>query len=83
MRHVSAHTLSLVTFSGASAGHGADTTNFSGTVTITDQPLNDRFFTNFFGTGQVGTLGTALLSMSRNQQLADDGISGVGQSGAA
>jgi uncharacterized protein (TIGR03437 family) len=57
------------------------TTNFSGTFTLTDQPDNERFFTNFFGTGQVGTLGTALLSMSRNQQLADDGISGVGQSG--
>ena len=57
------------------------TANFNGTLTLTDQPVEDRFFTYFFGTGQVGTLGTALRSMSRNQQLADDRKSGVGQSG--
>ena len=73
--------LSLLVFLVLLPAMAQTTTNFSGTFTLTDQPDNERFFTNFFGTGQVGTLGTALLSMSRNQQLADDGISGVGQSG--
>ena len=57
-------------------------TNFNGTFTITDQPDTDRFVTGFLGTGQVGTLGTALLSMNMNQQLTDDKTSGVGQAGA-
>ncbi len=60
----------------------AQTTSFSGTLTTTDQPDTDRFITSFLGTGQVGTLGTALLSMNMNQQLADDGKSGVGQAAA-
>ncbi len=58
------------------------TTNFSGTLTVTDQPENDRFFSSFLGTGQVGTLGTALLQVNTNQQLADDETSGIGQAGA-
>lgn len=60
----------------------AQTTNFTGTFTITDQPDTTRFITGFVGTGQVGTLGTALLTMNMNQQLADDGKSGIGQAGA-
>jgi uncharacterized protein (TIGR03437 family) len=57
-------------------------TNFNGTFTMTDQPDTDRFVTGFLGTGRVGTLGTALLSMNMNQQLADDQNSGVGQAAA-
>jgi uncharacterized protein (TIGR03437 family) len=60
----------------------AQTTNFSGTLTTTDQPDTDRFATFLLGTGQVGTLGTASLQVNINQQLADDEKSGVGQAAA-
>jgi uncharacterized protein (TIGR03437 family) len=60
----------------------AQTTSFSGTFTVNDQPDTDRFFTGFVGTGQIGTLGVALLSMNMNQQLADDNKSGFGQAAA-
>ncbi len=57
----------------------AQPTNFTGTFTLTDQPDTDRFITFLLGTGQVGTLGTALVQFNMNQQLADDKQSGVGQ----
>lgn len=60
----------------------AQTTNFNATFNITDSPNTERFLTFLSGTGQVGTLGTALLSLTANQQLADDGQSGTGQAGS-
>ena len=64
----------------------AQTTSFTGTFTLTDQPDNERFATFLLGTGQVGTLGTALVQFSMNQQLADSAPgtpkSGIGQAGA-
>ena len=60
----------------------AQTTSFNGTLTVTDQPDTERFATFFLGTGQVGTLGTALLQVNVNQQLADNGQSGIGPAAA-
>jgi len=60
----------------------AQTTNFTANFTLTDQPDTERFITILLGTGQVGTLGTALVQLNMNQQLADNEQSGVGQAGA-
>lgn len=58
------------------------TTNFSATFTLTDKPDTSTFNTVWLGTGQVGTLGSAVLMLNMSQALADDGNSGAGQAGA-
>ncbi len=60
----------------------AQPTNFTGNFAIADQPDTDRFITVLLGTGQVGTLGTALVQLNINQQLASDEQSGTGQAAA-